>query len=98
MKVEEFEDKATGKTASGSAETVTPKLRRSGIGFVFFALLLAVLGVVGWFVYKGITARVSAENKLVTETQQSSVLTVSVTKPKISGQTQELILPGNTQP
>lgn len=60
--------------------------------------LLVASAAIGWFVYKGITTRVSAEKALVTETNDASVLTVSVTHPKMTNATQELVLPGNTQP
>lgn len=61
-------------------------------------LLLVAFGAIGWFVYKGITTRVSAEKALVAETHDAAVLTVSVTHPKKANATQELVLPGNTQP
>ncbi len=64
----------------------------------FGTLLLVVAGAIGWFIYKGVTERVSAEAALVQQTKQSAVLTVSVTHPKMSGAGQQLELPGNTQP
>ncbi|HEX4137481.1 MAG TPA: efflux RND transporter periplasmic adaptor subunit, partial [Bryobacteraceae bacterium] len=74
-----------------------PKQSRSfGFGLIF-AVLIA-MAAIGWFVYKGITSRVSAEKALVTETHDSAFVTVSVIHPKMSGATQELVLPGNTQP
>jgi len=60
--------------------------------------LLVAFGAIGWFVYKGITTRVSAEKSLVVETHDAAVLDVSVTHPKMTNATQELVLPGNTQP
>jgi RND family efflux transporter MFP subunit len=75
----------------------TPRQKR-GIGFgLIFAVLIA-MGAIGWFVYKGITSRVSAEKALATETHDSAFVTVSVIHPKMNGATQELVLPGNTQP
>jgi RND family efflux transporter MFP subunit len=73
-----------------------PKVRR--LGFGFFAVLVVVAATLGWFIYKGITQRVSAETTLVQETQQSAVLDVAVVHPKLSGASQTLALPGNTQP
>jgi RND family efflux transporter MFP subunit len=70
--------------------------RRLGLGFI--VLLLLAAGAIGWFVYKGISTRVSTEKALVIETHDASVLTVAVTHPKMTGATQELVLPGNTQP
>src|SRR5438874_2406882 len=66
-------------------------------GFGFIALLLIALAAIGWFVYKGITSRVSAEKALVQETHQSSLLTVSVVHPKATSEARQLVLPGNTQ-
>lgn len=60
--------------------------------------LVVAFGAIGWFVYKGINSRVSAEQKLVVDTKDASVLIVSVTHPKLTNATQELVLPGNTQP
>jgi RND family efflux transporter MFP subunit len=73
-----------------------PKVRR--LGFGFFAVLVVVAATLGWFIYKGITQRVSAETTLVQETQQSAVLDVAVVHPRLSGASQTLALPGNTQP
>jgi RND family efflux transporter MFP subunit len=73
-----------------------PAGRRLGLGF--FAVLVAVAGTLGWFIYKGINQRVSAETTLVHETQQSAVLDVAVVHPKLTGASETLELPGNTQP
>jgi RND family efflux transporter MFP subunit len=72
--------------------------KRQGLGFGFYALLLIAAAAIGWFVYKGIAGRVSAETALVKETHAEAVLTVSVVSPKQSSGGQELDLPGNTQP
>src|SRR5579862_6697288 len=72
--------------------------QRRGLGFGLIVLLLLAAGAIGWFVYKGISTRVSAEKALVVETHDAAVLTVAVTHPKLTGATQELVLPGNTQP
>jgi RND family efflux transporter MFP subunit len=71
---------------------------RRGVGPGLIVLLLIAAAAIGWFVYKGISTRVSAEKALVVETHDAAVLTVSVTHPKESAATQELVLPGNTQP
>ena len=67
------------------------------LGAVFTVLVLALAGAVGWFVYKGITGRVSAEKALVHETQDSAVLTVSIVHPVMANGSESLDLPGNTQ-
>jgi RND family efflux transporter MFP subunit len=71
---------------------------RRGIGPGLILLLLIAAAAIGWFVYKGISTRVSAEKALVVETHDAATLIVSVTHPKESSATQELVLPGNTQP
>ena len=70
--------------------------RAMSIGLV--VTLLMAFAAIGWGVYKGISSRVSAEKALAIETHDAAVLTVSVTHPRITGATQDLILPGNTQP
>jgi len=72
--------------------------KRRGLGPMFYILLLVAAGAIGWFVYKGISGRVSAETSLVKETRADSVLNVSVVSPKQSSGNEELLLPGNTQP
>jgi RND family efflux transporter MFP subunit len=76
--------------------TPEPPKRAMSVGLVL--TLVIAFGAIGWFVYKGITARVSAEKALVTETHAAATLTVSVTHPKTASAAQELVLPGNTQP
>ncbi len=71
---------------------------RRGVGPGLILLLLIAAAAIGWFVYKGISTRVSAEKALVVQTHDAATLTVSVTHPKESSATQELVLPGNTQP
>jgi RND family efflux transporter MFP subunit len=70
---------------------------RHSPGIGFYALLLIAAAALGWFVYKGISVRVSAETALVKETRAESVLNVSVVSPKQSAATEDLMLPGNTQ-
>ena len=75
----------------------SPRSGRRAIGLLVVALL-AIGAVVGWFVYQGISGRVLAAKALVAETAKRSVLTVSVTHPKVIQAAQDLVLPGNTQP
>ena len=78
------------------AQKETRQQHRAGWGFIALALIAAA--AIGWFVYRGISQRVSAENALVHETHAESVLTVSVVHPKTSAAARQLDLPGNTQP
>ena len=91
-----------GAAEAAKPEAATPyagnRIERRGLGFGLIVLLLLAAGAIGWFVYKGISTRVSAEKALVVETHDAAVLTVAVTHAKMTGATQELVLPGNTQP
>ncbi len=68
--------------------------RMSAAAILFFIVVAAALG---FFVYRGIGARVSAESTLVRETRESSILDVAVTHPKFVTGAQEVVLPGNAQ-
>jgi len=90
------ESSRSAHNESAAAPPREPGARR--LGFTLLALVLGALGAIGWFVYKGINTRVSAAKVLAVENRDDAVLTVSVTHPKVTGATQELVLPGNTQP
>ena len=102
MKVDEALSNTQG--SAGAAHNAPPKAppednqQKHGVGFWFIALLLVVLGTVGWFVYRGIHGRVSVEQALVKETRDSALLTVTVVHPKVTSEMRQLELPGNTQP
>ncbi len=67
-------------------------IRRRAWGVaVFVAALMAVI------IYYGIHSRVSAESRLQARTEEAAISTVTVTQPKVADQTQEILLPGNTQ-
>src|SRR5258708_18599781 len=67
-------------------------IRRRAWGVaVFVAALMAVI------IYYGIHSRVSAESRLQARTEEAAISTVTVTQPKVAAQTQEILLPGNTQ-
>jgi RND family efflux transporter MFP subunit len=83
--------------ATVNQPAIETKPQRHRLSFGFIALLLVALAAIGWFVYKGITSRVSAEKALVKETTESALLTVSVVHPKITTEARQLDLPGNTQ-
>src|SRR6266699_3418281 len=81
-----------------SAKLPENNSQRHGFGGAFIVLLLVAAAAIGWFVYRGITGRVSAEKALVQETREAAVLTVSVVHPKVTGEARQLVLPGSTQP
>src|SRR4051812_34697543 len=94
MKVEETLENRT----IGAEPTGKDNRQRHGVGPTFAVLMVIGLAAIGWFVYKGINSRVSAGKALVLETNESAVLTVAVTHPKASNASNDLVLPGNTQP
>ena len=61
-------------------------------------VLVATAAALGFLIYKGIGARVSAASALVQTNRETSEMDVSVTHPKLVGGAQEVVLPGNTQP
>jgi RND family efflux transporter MFP subunit len=69
--------------------------RKLGPGPIIGALVAAL--ALGAFIVVGIRSRVHAEETLVKNTQQTSILTVSVTTPKIGASALEITLPANTQ-
>ncbi|HWF08005.1 MAG TPA: efflux RND transporter periplasmic adaptor subunit [Bryobacteraceae bacterium] len=101
MKVQEepLETHQTTPAPAGPSDrSNNDKRQRHGVGPAFILLLVIALAAVGWFVYRGINSRVSAEKALVEETKESAVLTVAITHPKVANAGNDLVLPGNTQP
>jgi RND family efflux transporter MFP subunit len=97
MTVEEPKEQREPDSLNEPGTAAEPKPKR-GLGFGLIFLVLVAMGAIGWFVYKGVTTRVSAEKALVVETHDAAFLTVAVIHPKVTGATQQLVLPGNTQP
>jgi RND family efflux transporter MFP subunit len=71
--------------------------RRRRFPLVGLLVFLVAGGALGYFIYKGIHARVEAATELKKETDASAVATVSVIHPQPSGETEEIVLPGNIQ-
>jgi RND family efflux transporter MFP subunit len=63
-----------------------------------WAGLTAAAVVVGVVVYTGIHERAMAESTLGTRTEQAAIPSVTVVQPSSGGQSQEIVLPGNTEP
>jgi RND family efflux transporter MFP subunit len=97
MRVEESKELSPGTSIGepGRNQISDPRPRA---GLSFLVLTLVALAAIGWFIYKGISSRVSAEQALVRKTDEAATLTVSVIHPKLTGASQQLVLPGNTQP
>jgi RND family efflux transporter MFP subunit len=67
--------------------------RRTAIFFV-----AAALAAVALLIYSGIHSRAVAEARLAQRTQEAAIPTVAVVFPKEGAPTQEIVLPGSTQP
>jgi RND family efflux transporter MFP subunit len=67
--------------------------RRTAIFFV-----AAALAVVALLIYSGIHSRAVAEARLSQRTQEAAIPTVAVVTPREGAPTQEIVLPGSTQP
>jgi RND family efflux transporter MFP subunit len=68
-----------------------------GFGRMAFVLLAAAIAL-GVAIYAGIRARVVAEANLTRTTAQAAIPTVDVVYPTAGAPSQEIVLPGNTQP
>jgi RND family efflux transporter MFP subunit len=98
MYVEEPKESSLNETETAPRIGQGNAKRSRGLGFGLTFTVLLAMAAIGWFVYKGINSRVSAEKALVIETHDAAYITVAVTHPKVTGATQQLVLPGNTQP
>jgi RND family efflux transporter MFP subunit len=78
-------------------ESTSTPTKRGSFPVVGLLIFLLVAGALGYFIYKGIHSRVEAATELKKETDQSAVSSVVVIHPKPSGETEEIVLPGNIQ-
>jgi RND family efflux transporter MFP subunit len=58
----------------------------------------AALAAIALLIYSGIHSRVAAESRLKQRTEEAAIPTVAVVLPQEGAPTQEIVLPGNTQP
>jgi RND family efflux transporter MFP subunit len=79
------------------AEQLTPVSGDPSYRWWFVGLAVVVL-VLGLVIYSGIHQRAHAEKTLGAVTEQAAVPTVSVIQPASGAASQEIVLPGNTQP
>jgi RND family efflux transporter MFP subunit len=79
------------------AERVTPAPLQLSSRWLWVGLM-AVVVIVGSVVYTGIHERAMAESILGTRTEQAAIPSVAVIQPSPGAQSQEIVLPGNTEP
>jgi len=79
------------------AQTAPDQRQQHGIHRRTWGLATFVAAFIAAIVYYGIHARVSAESRLQARTEEAAIATVTVTQPKRTDQSQEIVLPGNTQ-
>jgi RND family efflux transporter MFP subunit len=78
-------------------ESTSTPTKRGSFPVVGLLVFFLAAGALGYFIYKGIHSRVEAATELKKETDQSAVSSVQVIHPKPSGETEEIVLPGNIQ-
>lgn len=81
-------------TAAPPAATPPPTRRPSKLLPVFLLVFAALLA---YGIYQGITSRAKADTALKRSTTDLAIPTVAVTKPKLDGAAQEVMIPGNMQ-
>jgi RND family efflux transporter MFP subunit len=79
------------------AQTALEQPRRHGMRRLAWGRAIFVAAFMAVIIYYGIHSRVSAESRLQAKTEEAAIATVTVTRPKVADQTQEIVLPGNTQ-
>jgi RND family efflux transporter MFP subunit len=85
-------------TTENSQEVSSQRQATRHMGSAGLLLLIAAVLALGVAIYHGIQTRVSAETDLKRSTDEAAILTVNVVSPKLSAPTEEIVLPGNTQP
>jgi len=78
---------------------VEPVQRTSGPGWTiaWILVVLVVVLLVAWMVFRGVGARVKAATALRQETQELAIPSVAVAHPKMGAMKDEIVLPGNVQ-
>ena len=71
---------------------------RAGSLRPIFVLLLGIALALGFFIYSGIRFRLQAANSLKQMTEEAAITNVAVIHPKKNPPTEEITLPGGTQP
>lgn len=71
---------------------------RAGSLRPIFVLLLGIALALGFFIYSGIRFRLQAANSLKQMTEEAAITNVAVIHPKDNPPTEEITLPGGTQP
>src|SRR5262245_7670322 len=109
MTTDETPAMSTNETKATAAETTkTPDVpsveipqgdgRPPRLGRMAFLGLVAAAIALGVVIYVGIRTRTAAETNLTRATAQAAIPTVNVVYPTAGAPTQEIVLPGNTQP
>ena len=96
MKAEESYDIKTHEDESPGAGEPGQRPPSSGVGKVIFGVVVLLI-VAGAILYRGITARVRANEDVKADTLDLAVPAVSLAQPKLGAPQEELELPGNIQ-
>jgi RND family efflux transporter MFP subunit len=96
MKAEESYDIKTHDELTGGSGQPDERPPSSGAGKVIFGVVI-VLIIAGAVLYRGITARVRANEDVKGDTRDLAVPAVSLAQPRRSAPQEEIVLPGNIQ-
>jgi RND family efflux transporter MFP subunit len=92
---EQLQSEAAPTMTTGAPSSPQPTPSRSSRTLLLVLLASGVLLAYG--IYEGVTSRAKADTALRQSTTQLSVPTVAVTKPKVEGGAQDVVIPGNMQ-
>jgi len=90
-------EKSPSEVSQADAEKLAPPSSEPSSPWLLFGLAAAGL-VLGFVIYLGIHERAQAERTLGNSTERAAVPTVNVIQPTSGAFSQEIVLPGNTQP
>src|SRR5215469_12468458 len=91
--------KSSAMASENRSEAEIPKSRPRPSSLQAMAVLLAAAAIaLGFFIYSGIRSRLEAASTLQRMTEDAAVSDVVVVHPKKDPPTEEITLPGGTQP
>lgn len=94
MTAEASNNTNTENTAAAAAQTSKSR----GIRSRALTIAVVALGVIGFAIYAGIRSRAQAQARLVRATTSSAIPSVEVIYPQLGSGSEEISLPGNTEP
>src|SRR6516225_9603546 len=91
-------EEKTEREAHSEGESGAEQRGRRGSGLAILVLAAGAALALGFFIYSGIRGRLEAASTLQRMTEEAAVSDVVVVYPKKDAPTEEVVLPGGTQP